>query len=150
MNTAKMKFVISLIALLLGLLIFAMPAEASSWSGFYQTSVYGPYEGETTCATGKRITYSTKYVAVPMERIVSKEKWKRLSAKNKKQYFYYHEKLTLKHGNYTCVVWVEDCGGFGSYGGYYKGKWRKRMFDLQPAVKKALHVGGTDFVKFKY
>lgn len=141
---------IVLIAICVILLAPVAMAEASTWSKVYQASCYGPYEGETITATGKRITSKTRYVAVPRNRIVKKSKWKKLSKTNKKLYFYYHEKIKLRHGRYKVTAYIEDCGGFGSYGTYRKGKWVKRMFDLTPAVFKDLHIHGVGFVEFKY
>lgn len=109
-------------------------------------SCYGPYEGECTTATGHAITNGTYYVAVPISRIVSYSSWKTKSQKDKRHYFYYHEKVYLKNSSRTCIAYVEDCGGFEymkSYG-YY------RLFDLTPAVFHKLGISGIGTVTWHY
>lgn len=135
----------------------AVPATAlASWAPWVksvngkkvQYSTYGPYEGENITATGKRITNSTRYVAVPYQRIVSKSTWKsRKSRSYRLTHFYYHEKIKLKVGKRTVVAWVEDCGGFLGFGG----SRYDRMFDITPAVFNALGVGkGTGTLSWTY
>jgi len=119
--------------------------DVQKWSKKVEFSTYGPYEGENTTATGKKITNSTKYIAVPMQMIVSKSHWNKLSAKNKMSHFYYHEKLILKRGAHKVKVLVEDCGGFYGFGT----SSTPRYFDCTPAVFNALGSGkGTGTVRF--
>ena len=131
------------------------PAHAATWSkksDVVQASCYGPYEGETITATGRRITNSTPYIAVPMGNIVSKSRWKKLSKAEKKRRFYYHQRIKLTNvGNGKSVTcYVEDCGGFAGCGGTYKGKYRQRIFDCTPYVFKKLGFNGLAFVRFQY
>lgn len=125
-------------------------ATKIKWNGPVQASYYTLAENGPITASGYRMTESSLGVAVPMQTVVSKKAWKRGSASFKKTHFYYGEKIKLKHGKYTCTARVVDCGGFGSCGCYYKGKWRKRLFDLQPAVKRKLHCGDVGIVKWAY
>ena len=125
-------------------------AKKSKWYGPVQVSFYTLAENGPVTASGYRMTESSLGVAVPIQTVVSKKTWKRGSASFKKTHFYYGEKIKLKHGKYTCTARVVDCGGFGSYGCYYKGKWRKRLFDLQPAVKRKLHCGDVGIVKWAH
>lgn len=113
-----------------------------------QYSTYGPYEGENITATGKRITNSTKYIAVPMQMVVSKKTWKsHKSRAYRLTHFYYHEKIKLKVGKRTVVATVEDCGGFFGFGG----SRYERLFDITPAVFNTLRVGkGTGILSWTY
>ena len=114
-----------------------------------QYSTYGPYESSGGyTATGRRITYSTRYIAVPSQYIVSKSTWlKHKSLVYRKTHFYYHEKIQLRKGNRTVTCSVEDCGGFKGYGG---SKY-ERLFDITPAVYNALGVGqGVGVVKWRF
>lgn len=117
-----------------------------SYQGKVGVSCYGPYEGECTTATGRTITNSTYYVAVPVSRVTSYSSWKKMTQTNKRKYFYYHETVYLKNGSRTVKASVEDCGGFAnmkSYG-YY------RLFDLTPAVFHALGISGIGTVSWHY
>ena len=102
----------------LAVAITAMPtaAYAYDWSVWIsrvngkkvQYSTYGPYEGETITATGKRITNSTKYVAVPMQYIVKKSTWrKHKSLVYRKTHFYYGEKIQLKRWSKKRKRWIK-------------------------------------------
>lgn len=124
-------------------------AEAKAkitWNSPVQCSYYTEY-GMT--ASGAKAASKTMGVAVPYNKVVSKKTWKKGSAKFKRTHFYYGEKLVLKHGKRTATVKVVDCGGFGSYGQTYKGKWAPRLFDLQIAVKKKLKAGDTDIITWR-
>lgn len=148
----RLAAVLTSACLTVAMLCSATPAYAS-WSAkssVVQASEYGPDEGETITATGKRIGYTQKYVAVPMDRVVSKAYWKKLSKEAKYRYFYYGERLKLHCGKRSSVVTVQDCGGFSGYGGTYKGKWRPRLFDCTPGAQKALGFSGLAFVSFRY
>lgn len=134
-----------------------MPATAlASWAPWVksvdgkkvQYSTYGPYEGENITATGKRITNSTKYIAVPVQMVVSKKTWKsHKSRAYRLTHFYYHEKIKLKVGKRTVVATVEDCGGFLGFGG----SRYERLFDITPAVFNTLRVGkGTGTLSWTY
>ena len=141
------------VALIMAVMAFCQPAHAATWSkksDYVQASCYGPYEGETITATGKRITNSTPYIAVPMGNIVSKSRWKKLSNKEKQRRFYYGERLRLWKGKRSVVVTVQDCGGFAGCGGYKDGKWRQRIFDCTPYVFHKLGFSGVAMVKFQY
>ena len=135
------------------LFVFAVPSlsYAQGWHTS-QASCYGPYEGEYTTALGTRITYSTKGVAVPMQKIVSKKQWQAGNSQYKRSHFYYGERIKLKRSKKTVVAKVVDCGGFYSCGCYYKGAWITRDFDLQPAVFTALDMNkySTCIVKWKW
>ena len=140
-------------------MVLTAPAMAkttySQWQGKVQASCYGPYEGECVTATGKRITSKTKYIAVPREKIVSKATWKKLGKASKSRFFYYGERVQLKHKvgkrTYYCTATVEDCGGFGGCGcSTASGTWIPRMFDCTPAVFKALHFSGVATVSWRY
>lgn len=124
-------------------------AHAATWHGPVQASHYTIAENGSQTASGIRMTNSSMCVAVPMNKVCSRTKWKRGSSYFKRTHFYYGEKLRLKKGSRTCTVRVADCGGFGRCGGYYKGKWRQRMFDLQPAVKRYLRCGGLSYIYWK-
>lgn len=140
---APMLFVVALFA------CFLSPSDAQAatkWNSSVQCSYYTEY-GKT--ASGVRATSKSMGVAVPINKVVSKKKWKKGSAKYKRTHFYYGEKLVLKHGKRTVKVKVVDCGGFGSYGIRYKGKWAPRLFDLQIAVKKKLHCKSTDIIQWR-
>lgn len=130
----------------------ALAASWSSWSDYKQASCYGgPSEPwETVTATGKQIGPSSKYVAVPMNRVISKKCWKKLNPSQKKRFFFYGEKLQIKHGKKTLTVTVQDCGGFSGYYGIRKGKKVERLFDLTPGVYRHLKVDGLGFVRFRY
>lgn len=136
----------------------AQAADWSDWSAVKQASCYGGADEpwETTTATGKHITSSTKYVAVPMNRVVSKKTWGKLSKSQKYRFFYYGERVQLlrkckcKTKTHKLTVRIEDCGGFSGCGGKYKGKWTERLFDLTPCVYGKLHVDGLGWVKFRY
>lgn len=137
--------------------IMIAPAKAhgaswSKWSGVVQASCYAgddePWEKVT--ATGKRITGKVRYVAVPVERVVSKAMWSKLDSSQKYRFFYYGERLQIRHGKRNMTVTVQDCGGFASCGGYRNGTWVRRMFDLTPAVSQGLKVGGLGWVRFRY
>ena len=139
---------------ILAVLFIAMVPSLSYAQGWHtsQASCYGPYEGEYTTALGTRITYSTKGVAVPMQKIVSKKKWKASSYQYKCNHFYYGERIKFKRGKKTVVAKVVDCGGFYGSGCYYKDAWIPRNFDLQPAVFTALGMNkySTCLVKWKW
>lgn len=128
----------------------AAKKKANSWIGYAQASCYGPYEGEFTTATGKTITNSTYYIAVPIGRVVSRSTWNSMSASGKRTHFYYHETIYLTRNGHTVKASVEDCGGFGGIGTTYNGKWCDRLFDLTPAVFHALGINGTGIVKWRY
>lgn len=143
--TAVLALVMSLVA--------THDADAAPWVSSVdgkrvEYSTYGPYEGESITATGRKITNSTKYVAVPYQLLVSKKTWKSHKSRSYRvKHFYYHQKLTLKKGICVVTVQVEDCGGFYGYGGAK----RYRLFDLTPAVFNALGVGkGTGVLKWRY
>lgn len=146
---------IVLICLIAVMLLAPSSAHArtwSKWSSVFQASCYAgddePWEQVT--ATGKRITDSVRYVAVPAERVVSKTMWKKLDKAQKYRFFYYGERLRIKHGKRVVTVTVQDCGGFLSCGGYHNGSWVRRMFDLTPAVSSGLRINGLGWVKFRY
>lgn len=120
---------------------------AEKWNGPVQCSYYTQIGCKT--ANGNTVTTKSMAVAVPWNKVVSKSKWKKGSAKYKKTHFYYGEKVELKHGKRTCIVKINDCGGFGYSGQYWKGKWRPRLFDLQVAVKKKLKCGDVDIIKWR-
>ena len=142
--------IITLIVIFAALIHPVSAHAAGKWNGPVQVSFYTLAENGPITASGYRMTESSLGVAVPMQTVVSKNAWKRGSVSFKKTHFYYGEKIKLKHGKYTCVARVVDCGGFGSCGCYYKGIWRKRLFDLQPAVKRKLHCGDVEIVKWAY
>jgi hypothetical protein len=131
----------------------AKTAEAKTkvvWNNA-EVSVYGPWEGECITALGGKITYSTKQIAVPYQMIVSKKTWKKNKSRGyRTRHFYYKQKIYFKKGSKKVTATITDCGGFKGYGRYHKGKWIPRLFDLQPAVYKALGVDGTALVKWHY
>ena len=139
---------------ILAVLFVAMVPPLSYAQGWHtsQASCYGPYEGECITALGTRITYSTKGISVPMQKIVSKKQWKAGSYKYKRNHFYYGERIKLKRGKRTVIAKVVDCGSFYSCGCYYKGTWIPRDFDLQPAVFTALGMNkySTSIIKWKW
>ena len=133
------------------ILVLSMgPDEAyatEKWNGPVQCSYYTCIGNKT--ANGSTVTTKSMAVAVPWNKVVSKSKWKKGSAKYKKTHFYYGEKVELKHGKRTCIVKINDCGGFGYSGQYWKGKWRPRLFDLQVAVKKKLKCSDVDIIRWR-
>lgn len=134
--------------MLLAVLSF-MPQDANAatkWNGPVQCSYYKEH-GQT--ASGAYATSKSMGVAVPYDKVVKKKQWKKGSAKYKRTHFYYGERLELKHGKRTATVKVVDCGGFGYWGCYYKGKWAPRLFDLQVAVKKKLKCNDVDLIKWR-
>ena len=129
-------------------LLFSENAQAAEkWNGPVQCSYYTQIGCKS--ANGSTVTTKSMAVAVPWNKVVSKKAWKKGSKAYKRTHFYYGEKIELKHGKCKCIVKVNDCGGFGSYGQYYKGKWRPRLFDLQVAVKKKLRCGSTDIIRWR-
>jgi len=133
------------------MLVAAPAAHAQAWK-VAEASVYGPWEYETRDALGNAITYSTKHIAVPIERRVTEKSWKNGSNVFKATHFYMKQKIKLRRGKRTVTASITDVGGFYSYGRYVNGKWVSRMFDLQPAVFESLGMGrnSTSIVKWKW
>ena len=153
-NTGLMKKIDIIVvavafAIIIGLMMFPDDANAATkkWNDPVQCSYYTMIGSHT--ANGSLVTTKTMGVAVPYNKVVSKSKWKKGSKKYKRTHFYYGEKLELKHGKRTVKVKVVDCGGFGYYGQYKKGKWYPRLFDLQVAVKHKLKCNDVDIIKWR-
>lgn len=124
--------------------------EWSNWQSVKQASYYGGYGS----ASGIK---AKNKVAVPIERVVSKKKWKRLSKKNKSRYFYYGERLSLqvvkgKHKGKKRTFTVVDCGGFGYVSGRYKGRSVGRWYDLhEDGISGFLgRSEGVCYVRWRY
>lgn len=114
----------------------AYAAEWSSWNAPKQATFYT----DLGCtASGKIINSSSKYVAVDMSRVVSKAKWKKMSAKDKRRFFYYGEKLQIQHltkKKKPVTVVVADCGSFRGAGQYFSAKKNSKTRKLYPAYWK--------------
>lgn len=148
----RIEPIAALLKAIVALTVLTVPAKANAaveWNGPVQCSYYTLAENGSATASGIPMTNRSMGVAVPMETVVSKSRWKRGSKSFKRTHFYYGEKLQLKRGKYVCTAKVVDCGAFGRYGCQYKGKWRKRLFDLQPAVKRKLHCGDLGIIRWK-
>lgn len=128
----------------------ASAAEWSTWQGAKQASYYSG----SGSASG---IHAKNKMAVPISKVVSKKKWKRGSEKYRRSHFFYGERVQLKvtKGRYKGKIRtfvVVDCGLFGGSGGWYKGAWRSRLFDLHVnGISGFLgRSEGVNYVKWRY